>query len=119
METVRQTAMQAGQVEKVDLLSTANDQPFDQVSTVEFHLSSGHARQIPALRRWRPTDPPATVECTASRQDPTNRPQRWNLLQRVLPRMLGQLSPNRDGSKLAQRTARFQPATNIQDQVFD
>ena len=118
-EAVRQAAMQADQVEDFDLLPALNDQSFDQISAVEFGLPLSHTRQIPALRRWRPTHSPPTIQRAASDQDATDRPQRRGLLPRRLLPLFGQFAPNRRRTEFAQRAGCLQAATDRQDQIFD
>jgi hypothetical protein len=72
--------MDGHSIQDHDVRPTTDDQTLHEVETLQLGLSSRNPRQIPTRWRRRTTDTLATIEQTATNQDPTDGPHGWQRL---------------------------------------
>jgi len=103
-----QAAIQRNSRQNAHRWPTKDGQSFDRVEAVQLDLPGSDARQIPASwRRW-PTNPPPTVEDTATPQNSTDRGNRG--AGRYMPSF--HFASNGDRAILSQGAAVLEPASD-------
>ena len=112
---LHQTAMERDGVEDFDIDSAANDKAGDDIEAIQFDVSLGHLRQIPASRRSGMPDSSTPIQGASPQQDPSDRANRR---QRTVA-LFQQLTTDRRIAELSQGTGVLEPLASSENDLFD
>ena len=110
-----ETSMETDAVEDHDVGAAADHEAFHEIEAVQFGLTTGDARQIPAFGRRGPANSYASVESTAAAEDPTNGPRGGDPFNAASQKF----AMNGSGAKFTEIAEQLELRSDAEDQVLD
>ena len=107
--------METDAVEDHDVGAAADHEAFHEIEAVQFGLTTGDTRKIPAFGRRGPANPYASVESTAAAEDPTNGPRRGDPFNAAPQKF----AMNGSGAKFTEIAEQLELRSDAEDQVLD
>jgi hypothetical protein len=110
-----QSTVKTDSGQDIHVLTTANDQIFDNVEAIQLSPTSRHIRKVPTWRRRLATNSTSTIQRTVAIKNSSDRPHRRNMND---PSCY-QLATNRFGAVLTEITLGLELLSQAKDPLLD